>query len=151
MLEDSKIIDQFKPYKWRDWFIIRSTDCFFLWNGLIAIELSAVSNGWFRYLLDEHLSTMYSSGSIETGPDPIEGRDELVDKIRRCCALVTEGSPLTPILSSPSVDVKLVVGNWTMVHEKEGEMNIFNAEGTEVGWVSVSGCGRVLGSLFECS
>ncbi len=74
---------------------------------------------------------MYSSGSIETGPDPFEGRDELVDKIRRCCALVTEDTPVVPILSSVS-NVKLVVGNWTMTHKREGEVDIFNAEGTKV-------------------
>ncbi len=131
VLDDSPIIDTFKPYRWRDWLIIRSADCLFLWNGYIAIELSAVSNGWFRYLLDDKLATMYSSGSIETGPDPFEGRDELLDKIRRCCSVVSEGTPFTPILSC-SCDKKLVVGNWTLVHETEGELDIFNTEGVQV-------------------
>ena len=131
VLEDSLVIDQFQPYQWKDWFVIRSTDCYFIWNTSIAIELSAVSNGWFRYLLDNKLATMYSSGSIESGPDPFEGRDELVDKIRRSCVLVSDGTPVVPILSSTS-NVKLVVGNWTMVHKREGEVDIFNAEGTQV-------------------
>ena len=111
--------------------MIRSTDCLFLWDGFIAIELSAVSNGWFRYLLDNKLATMYSSGSIESGPDPYEGRDELVDKIRRCCALVPEGTPLNPVLSTPS-PMRLEVGNWTLVCQREGEVDIFNSEGAQV-------------------
>lgn len=116
--------------------MIRSTDCFFLWNKFIAIELSPVSNGWFRYLMDNKLATMYSSGSIEMGPDPMEGRDELLDKMRRCCALVTQGSPLIPILSLPS-QLRLVVGNWSLVHEKEGELTIYNSDGSQVGGAGV--------------
>lgn len=97
----------------------------------MAIELSLVSNGWFRFLMDNKLATMYSSGSIEMGPDPLEGKDELLDKIRRSCAMVTQGSPLIPVLSSPS-DVKLEVGNWSLAHEKEGELNIYNSDGCQV-------------------
>ena len=36
-------------------------------------ELSGVSNGWFRLLLDNKLATMYSSGSTEGGPDSFGG------------------------------------------------------------------------------
>ncbi len=48
---------------------MRSKDCVYLWNEYTAIELSKVSNGWFRFLVDGKLSTMYSSGSTEGGPD----------------------------------------------------------------------------------
>jgi len=34
-----------------------------------ALELSNGSNGWFRFILDGKLATMYSSGSPEGGSD----------------------------------------------------------------------------------
>lgn len=57
------------PYQWRDWCVVRSRDCLYLWNDYCVIELSNVSNGWFRFLVDNRLATMYSSGSTEGGPD----------------------------------------------------------------------------------
>ena len=68
-LEDASEIAVFTPYQWRDWSIVCSRDCLYLWNEFCAIELSNVSNGWFRYLVDNKLATMYSSGSTEGGPD----------------------------------------------------------------------------------
>lgn len=68
-LEDATEIAVFTPYQWRDWSIVSSRDCLYLWNEFCAIELSNVSNGWFRFLVDNKLSTMYSSGSTEGGPD----------------------------------------------------------------------------------
>ena len=36
---------------------------------MAALELSNGSNGWFRFILDGKLATMYSSGSPEGGSD----------------------------------------------------------------------------------
>ena len=66
--EDATEISVSVPYQWRDWCIIRSRDCLYLWNSYCVIELSNVSNGWFRFLVDNRLATMYSSGSTEGGP-----------------------------------------------------------------------------------
>ena len=71
--EDAGEIALFSPYQWRDWSIVRSRDCLYLWNEFCALELSSVSNGWFRFLLDNKLATMYSSGSTEGGPDSFGG------------------------------------------------------------------------------
>ena len=71
--EDASEIALFSPYQWRDWSIVRSRDCLYLWNEFCALELSSVSNGWFRFLLDNKLATMYSSGSTEGGPDSFGG------------------------------------------------------------------------------
>ena len=68
-LEDATEIAEHLPYQWRDWSVVRSRDCLYLWNEFCAIELSNVSNGWFRFLIDNKLATMYSSGSTEGGPD----------------------------------------------------------------------------------
>lgn len=41
----------------------------YLWSDAAALELSNGSNGWFRFILDGKLATMYSSGSPEGGAD----------------------------------------------------------------------------------
>lgn len=66
--EDALEISVSVPYQWRDWCIVRSQDCLYLWSSYCVIELSNVSNGWFRFLVDNRLATMYSSGSTEGGP-----------------------------------------------------------------------------------
>ena len=68
-LEDASEILTNTPYQWHDWCVVRSRDCLYLWNEYCVIELSNVSNGWFRFLVDSRLATMYSSGSTEGGPD----------------------------------------------------------------------------------
>lgn len=67
--EDAKELQQGKPYHWRDWSIIRGRDCLYIWSDAAALELSNGSNGWFRFILDGKLATMYSSGSPEGGSD----------------------------------------------------------------------------------
>lgn len=52
---------------------MRAKDCTYLWCEACAIELSNGSNGWFRFLLDGKLSTMYSSGSPEGGTEASAG------------------------------------------------------------------------------
>ena len=68
-LEDATELVQFHPYQWREWCFVRSRDCLYMWNEFCALELSNVSNGWFRFLIDSKLATMYSSGNTEAGPD----------------------------------------------------------------------------------
>ena len=68
-LEDAKEIVQGKPYHWKDWCIARGRDCLYIWSDAAALELSNGSNGWFRFILDGKLATMYSSGSPEGGSD----------------------------------------------------------------------------------
>lgn len=67
--EDAREVQQGKPYHWKDWSIIRGRDCLYIWSDAAALELSNGSNGWFRFILDGKLATMYSSGSPEGGSD----------------------------------------------------------------------------------
>lgn len=68
-VEDAKEILPGKAYHWRDWSICRGRDCLYVWSDSAALELSNGSNGWFRFILDGKLATMYSSGSPENGSD----------------------------------------------------------------------------------
>ena len=130
--EDATDIEISIPYQWRDWYCVRSSECLYLWNEFIVLELSVVSNGWFRYLMDGKVGTMYSSGSSETGSsDPFNGRSDFIEKMQHSCSQIPNGLPSHPFLSYPS-SVKLVIGNWSIHSENEGELIIHNVDGSQV-------------------
>ena len=66
-LEDATEIQANKAYVWHDWCLVKGKDCLYIWGWAAALELSNGSNGWFRFMLDGKLATMYSSGSPECG------------------------------------------------------------------------------------
>lgn len=68
-MEDGKELLTGKAYHWREWCICRGRDCLYIWSDAAALELSNGSNGWFRFILDGKLATMYSSGSPEGGSE----------------------------------------------------------------------------------
>ncbi|XP_023607311.1 E3 ubiquitin-protein ligase HECTD1 isoform X7 [Myotis lucifugus] len=128
--EDAKELQQGKPYHWRDWSIIRGRDCLYIWSDAAALELSNGSNGWFRFILDGKLATMYSSGSPEGGSDSSESRSEFLEKLQRARGQVKPSTASQPILSTPG-PTKLTVGNWSLTCLKEGEIAIHNSDGQQ--------------------
>ncbi|XP_029106106.1 E3 ubiquitin-protein ligase HECTD1 isoform X5 [Scleropages formosus] len=128
--EDAKEIQQGKPYHWRDWSIIRGRDCLYIWSDAAALELSNGSNGWFRFILDGKLATMYSSGSPEGGSDSSESRSEFLEKLQRARSQVKPATTSQPILSAVG-PTKLTVGNWSLTCLKEGEIAIHNSDGQQ--------------------
>ncbi|XP_055709356.1 E3 ubiquitin-protein ligase Ufd4 isoform X3 [Phlebotomus papatasi] len=143
VLEDAKEILPGKAYHWRDWSICRGRDCLYVWSDSAALELSNGSNGWFRFILDGKLATMYSSGSPENGSDSSgkghsvdsisseENRGEFLEKLQRARAAVRQGSISQPILST-SASTRLIVGNWVLQNQKENQLHIHNSEGHQV-------------------
>lgn len=82
--------------------------------------------------MDGKVGTMYSSGSSESGgSDPFNGLSDFMEKIQHCCSLIPTGSLACPILSYPST-INLVIGNWTITCENEGELIIRNVDGSQV-------------------
>ncbi|KAK7791453.1 hypothetical protein R5R35_010932 [Gryllus longicercus] len=132
LLEDAKEMLQGKAYHWRDWCLCRGRDCLYIWSDAAALELSNGSNGWFRFILDGKLATMYSSGSPEGGTDSSENRGEFLEKLQRARAQVKPNTASQPVLSR-SGPTRLVVGNWTLASRKEGELHIHNSDGQQVG------------------
>lgn len=130
-VEDAKEILPAKAYHWRDWSICRGRDCLYVWSDSAALELSNGSNGWFRFILDGKLATMYSSGSPENGSDSSENRGEFLEKLQRARGAVRQGTVSQPILSSPSLS-RIVVGNWVLQSQKEHQLHINNSEGHQV-------------------
>lgn len=130
-LDDSKEIGTGKPYHWKDWCICRGRDCLYVWNEAAALELSNGSNGWFRFVLDGKLATMYSSGSPEGGSDTSESRSEFIEKLQRAKAGIRAGIQSQPILSVPDPKFQLKIGNWSLSCKKEGELCIQNSDGQQ--------------------
>ncbi|XP_075151574.1 ubiquitin fusion-degradation 4-like isoform X2 [Haematobia irritans] len=130
-VEDAKEILQGKAYHWHEWSICRGRDCLYVWSDSAALELSNGSNGWFRFILDGKLATMYSSGSPENGNDSSENRGEFLEKLLRARSAVRPGSSSQPILPTVSV-LRLVVGNWVLQSQKANQLQIHNTEGHQV-------------------
>nr|CAD7452850.1 unnamed protein product [Timema tahoe] len=129
-LEDAKEMSPGKAYHWRDWCLCRGRDCLYVWSDAAALELSNGSNGWFRFILDGKLATMYSSGSPEGGTDSSENRGEFLEKLQRARAQVKPNTASQPVLSRPG-PTRLVVGNWALTSRKEGELHIHNSDGQQ--------------------
>uniref|UniRef100_A0A6P4FNM6 E3 ubiquitin-protein ligase n=1 Tax=Drosophila rhopaloa TaxID=1041015 RepID=A0A6P4FNM6_DRORH len=130
-MEDAKEILQGKPYHWREWSICRGRDCLYVWSDSVALELSNGSNGWFRFIIDGKLATMYSSGSPENGNDSSENRGEFLEKLMRARSCVIPGVVSQPILPIASA-LRLVVGNWVLQSHKTNQLQIQNTEGHQV-------------------
>ena len=129
--EEVKDIIPGKPYHWRDWNVVRSRDCLYLWSDMTAIELSNGSNGWFRFILDGKLATMYSSGSPEGTTDSTENRGEFLEKLLRAKSQVKAGTTSQSLFPGSSTQGKLMVGNWALSCRKEGELIINNSDGAQ--------------------
>ncbi|XP_028141816.2 E3 ubiquitin-protein ligase HECTD1 isoform X2 [Diabrotica virgifera virgifera] len=141
-VEDAREILPGKAYHWRDWSICRGRDCLYIWSDAAALELSNGSNGWFRFILDGKLATMYSSGSPEGGADTSgkgraadsltteENRGEFLEKLQRARSAVRCVNNSTPLLSKPGT-TRLVVGNWSLTSRKDAEIHIHNSDGQQ--------------------
>ncbi|XP_045534759.1 E3 ubiquitin-protein ligase HECTD1 isoform X2 [Papilio machaon] len=127
--EDAASLCSGVAYSWGEWALCRGRDALYAWSDAAALELSTGSNGWFRFLLDGKLATMYSSGSPEHQTDNTENRGEFIDKLQRARASVKNSVP-QPILSKPG-PAKLVLGNWTLSCKKEKELLIHNTDGQQ--------------------
>ncbi|XP_066599740.1 E3 ubiquitin-protein ligase HECTD1 isoform X2 [Prorops nasuta] len=139
-MEDARELLVGRAYHWRDWCICRGRDCLYVWSDAAALELSNGSNGWFRFILDGKLATMYSSGSPEGGTDTTgkgrntesltteENRGEFLEKLQRARMQVKQNYVSQPVLSRPGT-TRLLVGNWALSSRKESELCIHNSEG----------------------
>merc|ERR1719266_419589 len=120
-----------RAYHWREWCLARGRDCLYIWSDAAALELSNGSNGWFRFILDNKLATMYSSGSPEGGSDSSENRGEFLEKLQRARASVRQGSASTELFKSGSSETTVLVGNWTLGCKKAGELTVVNSDGQQ--------------------
>jgi len=120
-----------RAFHWKDWCLARGRDCLYIWSDAAALELSNGSNGWFRFILDNKLATMYSSGSPEGGSDSSENRGEFLEKLQRARASVKPGSVSRELFKSGPSEVKIIVGNWTLSSAKSTELVVVNSDGQQ--------------------
>ena len=106
-------------------------DCLYIWSDACALELSNGSNGWFRFILDGKLATMYSHGSPETGTDTTENRTEFLEKLQIARSAVRSNSAIHTVFSKADEAVAVSVGNWTLSSKKNGELTIVNTDATQ--------------------
>jgi len=119
-----------RAYHWKEWCLAKGRDCLYVWSDAAALELSNGSNGWFRFILDNKLATMYSSGSPEGGSDSSENRGEFLEKLQRARSSVKPLSSAIALFQNPK-DPVIVVGNWTLSCRKAGELSIVNSDGQQ--------------------
>ena len=120
-----------RAYHWKDWCLARGRDCLYIWSDAAALELSNGSNGWFRFILDNKLATMYSSGSPEGGSDSSENRGEFLEKLQRARGSVRQGSNSTELFRSGPSDTLVLVGNWSIGCKKAEELTVVNSDGQQ--------------------
>ena len=84
-----------EAYTWNnEWCLVCCKDFVYIWSGFVALELSHNSNGWFRFLLDDKLFSMYSNGKPEVSSETDENKamfagklvkaKQTVDAAKRC-------------------------------------------------------------------
>jgi len=131
--EDATDITSERAYSWRDWSIARGRDCLYIWSDVCALELSNGSNGWFRFILDGKLATMYSHGSPETGTDTTENRTEFLEKLQVARSSVRSNSSIHNVFTKgdETGSATIAVGNWTLSSKKDGELTIVNTDATQ--------------------
>lgn len=118
-------------YQWKDWNVVRSIECVYVWNEFSVLELANESNGWFRFVINDRLATMYSSGSPEINPNPSEGGKEFCHKMQKAFGRMQSTTPPAAILSSPG-ETQLKTSNWCLQSKKDDELTITNIESPNV-------------------
>ena len=120
-----------RAYHWREWCLARGRDCLYIWSDAAALELSNGSNGWFRFILDNKLATMYSSGSPEGGSDSSENRGEFLEKLQRARSSVKPSHGSVEVFRNGPCENTVVVGNWVLSCSKPTELHIVNSDGQQ--------------------
>merc|ERR1719410_2340444 len=120
-----------RAYHWKEWCVARGRDCLYIWSDAAALELSNGSNGWFRFILDNKLATMYSSGSPEGGSDSSENRGEFLEKLQRARSSVKPNLGSQELFKNGPTDGTIMVGNWVLSCSKPGELTIINNDGQQ--------------------
>merc|ERR1719397_77131 len=119
-----------RAYHWKEWCLARGRGCLYIWSDAAALELSNGSNGWFRFILDNKLATMYSSGSPEGGSDSSENRGEFLEKLQRARSSVKASAGSVELFRGAGEET-IVVGNWSLSCSKSSELTIVNSDGQQ--------------------
>ncbi|CAD6199393.1 unnamed protein product [Caenorhabditis auriculariae] len=113
-------------YRWKEWRISRGTESLFVWSDVLLIELAFDSNGWFRYLVDNEVHTMYVSGTVATESATTTDenlRKEMVARWKLTKAPFDDDNVMpASVLGIPSNNKKLEVPVWELWSTRTSEL-----------------------------
>jgi len=118
--EDSSLTEFYadKPYFWnKEWCIVYHKEFIYVWNQSCSIELSHNSNGWFRFLLNNKLYSMYSNGQPEESVDNEENMPIFINKLLKAKQQVQSNQYLTlfePTCSKSEIKIE----NWIFSNQQ---------------------------------
>jgi E3 ubiquitin-protein ligase HECTD1 len=123
-----------EAYLWNnEWCIIYCKDFLYIWNSHFAIELSHNSNGWFRFLVDDKLYSMYSNGKPEVSSETDENKTMFISKLIKAKQTVKNDSGANAklnscrqIFSTTKNPNEIKIENWIFKSLQSDELEITN-------------------------
>ncbi len=116
-------------YLWKkQWCIVYHKEFIYVWNQHCCIELSHNSNGWFRFLLNNKLFSMYSNGQPEESADSDENMPIFVNKLLKAkqqCQTLNGGQSYNLFDESISKS-EIKLENWIFSITESDELHIAN-------------------------
>ncbi|VDP13902.1 unnamed protein product [Soboliphyme baturini] len=122
-------------YRWNEWRLFGADESLYVWCDMCALEFSNGSNGWFRYMIDDKLYTMYSSGNPDTVTGSSHNRALFVNRMYKTLPAASasnsdEALPKAIELFDGGRRSKIMSGNWVIKAVGTDEIVIFKADGS---------------------
>lgn len=135
------------------WCIVNHKDFVYIWNEHCAIELSHNSNGWYRFLINNKLCSMYSNGQPEMGAENDENLPIFFNKLLRATERLKANSEdlskltLRPLFRSDQTEIK--IENWVFKLVSNSECNELHVANMFADQTTIFKPDTLLGFSFE--
>lgn len=128
-LTEASVFEIGKVYIWSNaWCFVYTKDFLYVLSKYCAIELSHNSNGWFRFMINSQLYSMYSNGQPETSTNKDEIKNSFEEKLKKAKERIPSNSPdkqiCFSIFKTNKIDT-IKVENWSLKNIN-GEIHIKN-------------------------
>jgi ankyrin repeat protein len=127
--QQPKQLDVERAYMWNnEWCLLYTKEFIYLFNKDCVLELSHNSNGWFRFLINDRLYSMYSNGQPETGADIDENKPILINKLAKARQTCLEKGPIKILFAEKKETEinEIKFDNWLIKLVNEHELKISN-------------------------
>lgn len=135
------------------WCIVNHKDFVYIWNEHCAIELSHNSNGWYRFLVNNKLCSMYSNGQPEMGAENDENLPIFFNKLLKATERLKANSQdlskltLRPLFRSDQTEIK--IENWVFKLIGNSECNELHVTNMFADQTTIFKPDTALGFSFE--
>ena len=126
-----------RVYTWKEWSMVKKPVqygdlpiryCLYIWSKSsdIALEMSESSNGFFRFIAQDHLYTMSVGGQKESGS--LSSTIEILRKIHESKELhvLPNARPDIVIFPQTSKHLQISFGNWIIRSDSDGVLSFNN-------------------------